>query len=230
MDLRKRKFSDTDDDTEQPPAKRQRQLFLEKQLGFATSTDSDNDSVHNNNIVNQNQEQEANNVSKYSERNFSNSDMSESDDESVNSNVNNGSDNGSDFDEEFDFEPALKYPFKLDRFQRDGIIALERNENILITAHTSAGKTVLAEYAIAKALKNNQRCIYTSPIKALSNQKYREFCDKFKDVGLLTGDVSKNPNAGCVVMTTEILRNMLYHHGSNVSCVSNNPCTPLYIL
>lgn len=71
-------------------------------------------------------------------------------------------------------------------------------------------KNVLFRYAIAKALEDNQRVIYTSPIKALSNQKYRDLCDDFPDVGLVTGDVTLNPNASCVVMTTEILRSMLY--------------------
>ena len=85
----------------------------------------------------------------------------------------------------------------------------------MVAAHTSAGKTVVAEYAIAMALKNKQRVIYTSPIKALSNQKYREFSQEFEDVGLMTGDVTLNPHASCIVMTTEILRNMLYK-GSEV--------------
>ena len=60
------------------------------------------------------------------------------------------------------------------------------------------------------ALRDNQRVIYTSPLKALSNQKYREFCENSSDVGLMTGDVTINPNASCLVMTTEILRSMLY--------------------
>jgi ATP-dependent RNA helicase DOB1 len=86
---------------------------------------------------------------------------------------------------------------------------------VLVSAHTSAGKTVVAEYAIAQSLKNNQRVIYTSPIKALSNQKYREFAADFGDVGLMTGDVTINPTATCLVMTTEILRSMLYR-GSEI--------------
>jgi ATP-dependent RNA helicase DOB1 len=86
---------------------------------------------------------------------------------------------------------------------------------VLVSAHTSAGKTVVAEYAIAQCLKNNQRVIYTSPIKALSNQKYREFSAEFGDVGLMTGDVTLNPTATCLVMTTEILRSMLYR-GSEI--------------
>eukprot|EP00826_Nyctotherus_ovalis_P023835 TRINITY_DN1833_c0_g4_i2.p1 TRINITY_DN1833_c0_g4~~TRINITY_DN1833_c0_g4_i2.p1 ORF type:complete len:439 (-),score=125.89 TRINITY_DN1833_c0_g4_i2:58-1374(-) len=111
--------------------------------------------------------------------------------------------------------PAKKYNFKLDPFQEVSIDCLERNESVLVAAHTSAGKTVVAEYAIAMALKNRQRVIYTSPIKALSNQKYREFSQEFEDVGLMTGDVTLNPHASCIVMTTEILRNMLYK-GSEV--------------
>ena len=86
---------------------------------------------------------------------------------------------------------------------------------MLVSAHTSAGKTVVAEYAIALSLKNKQRVIYTTPIKALSNQKYREFYEEFSDVGLMTGDVTINPTASCLIMTTEILRSMLYR-GSEV--------------
>ncbi|KAL9310092.1 DExH-box ATP-dependent RNA helicase DExH9 [Arabidopsis thaliana] len=80
----------------------------------------------------------------------------------------------------------------------------------MVSAHTSAGKTVVASYAIAMSLKENQRVIYTSPIKALSNQKYRDFKEEFSDVGLMTGDVTIDPNASCLVMTTEILRSMQY--------------------
>ncbi|KAJ1469732.1 P-loop containing nucleoside triphosphate hydrolase protein, partial [Baffinella frigidus] len=81
---------------------------------------------------------------------------------------------------------------------------------VLVAAHTSAGKTAVAEYAIAMALRDNQRVVYTSPIKALSNQKFRELTDEFQDVGLMTGDVTINPDATLLVMTTEILRSMLY--------------------
>lgn len=111
--------------------------------------------------------------------------------------------------------PAKTYPFELDPFQQVAIASIERNESVLVSAHTSAGKTVVAEYAIAQCLKNNQRVIYTSPIKALSNQKYREFSGEFGDVGLMTGDVTINPTATCLVMTTEILRSMLYR-GSEI--------------
>ncbi|RIA98531.1 rRNA-processing arch domain-containing protein [Glomus cerebriforme] len=112
-------------------------------------------------------------------------------------------------------EPARAYPFKLDPFQEHAISCIERSESVLVSAHTSAGKTVIAEYAIAQSLKNKQRVIYTSPIKALSNQKYRELQHDFKDVGLMTGDVTLNSSASCIVMTTEILRSMLYR-GSEI--------------
>ncbi|KAH7061359.1 ATP-dependent RNA helicase DOB1 [Macrophomina phaseolina] len=112
-------------------------------------------------------------------------------------------------------KPAREYPFTLDPFQQVSVHSIQRNESVLVSAHTSAGKTVVAEYAIAHCLKNNQRVIYTSPIKALSNQKYREFMADFGDVGLMTGDVTINPTATCLVMTTEILRSMLYR-GSEI--------------
>lgn len=102
--------------------------------------------------------------------------------------------------------PARTWPFKLDPFQQVSVASIERGESVLVSAHTSAGKTVVAEYAIAHCLKNNQRVIYTSPIKALSNQKYREFAAEFGDVGLMTGDVTINPTATCLVMTTEVGR------------------------
>ncbi|KAI8809036.1 rRNA-processing arch domain-containing protein [Cladochytrium replicatum] len=111
--------------------------------------------------------------------------------------------------------PARTYPFALDPFQRVSISCIERLESVLVSAHTSAGKTVVAEYAIAQSLREKQRVIYTSPIKALSNQKYRELLQEFGDVGLMTGDVTINPSATCLVMTTEILRSMLYR-GSEV--------------
>lgn len=110
---------------------------------------------------------------------------------------------------------AKTYPFKLDAFQETSVACLERKESVLVSAHTSAGKTAVAEYAIAMAFRDKQRVIYTSPLKALSNQKYRELSQEFQDVGLMTGDVTIAPNATCIVMTTEILRGMLYR-GSEV--------------
>ncbi|GAA5942156.1 ATP-dependent RNA helicase MTR4 [Sporobolomyces koalae] len=112
-------------------------------------------------------------------------------------------------------EPARTYPFELDPFQKVSVASIQRNESVLVSAHTSAGKTVVAEYAIAQCLKQGQRVVYTSPIKALSNQKYREMLAEFGDVGLMTGDVTINPTASCLVMTTEILRSMLYR-GSEI--------------
>lgn len=111
--------------------------------------------------------------------------------------------------------PAKEYTFVLDPFQKEAILCIENNQSVLVSAHTSAGKTVVAEYAIARSLNNKQRVIYTTPIKALSNQKYREFSEEFKDVGLVTGDATINPTASCLIMTTEILRNMLYR-GSEI--------------
>ncbi|GJM96917.1 hypothetical protein PR202_ga13792 [Eleusine coracana subsp. coracana] len=108
---------------------------------------------------------------------------------------------------------ALDFPFELDDFQRVSIACLERKESILVAAHTSAGKTTIAEYAIALSKRENLRVIYTSPIKALSNQKYRDFKLRFKEleveVGLITGDVKTDPNSSCLVVTTEILHSMI---------------------
>ncbi|KAL6947029.1 hypothetical protein ACO0QE_001887 [Hanseniaspora vineae] len=108
--------------------------------------------------------------------------------------------------------PARTWPFELDTFQKEAIIHLEQGDSVFIAAHTSAGKTVVAEYAIAMTKRNMTKTIYTSPIKALSNQKFRDFKQDFEDVeiGLITGDVQINPEANCLIMTTEILRSMLY--------------------
>ncbi|EAR99296.2 DEAD/DEAH-box helicase family protein (macronuclear) [Tetrahymena thermophila SB210] len=106
---------------------------------------------------------------------------------------------------------AIQYPFELDSFQKRSILRLEEGQNVFVCAHTSAGKTVVAEYSIALAKKHKRKAIYTSPIKALSNQKYRDFKKKFgDDVGIITGDVSLNPTASYLIVTTEVLRNMLY--------------------
>jgi ATP-dependent RNA helicase DOB1 len=118
--------------------------------------------------------------------------------------------------------PAKQYPFELDPFQRDAIACLETGDSVMVAAHTSAGKTAVAEYAIAMCLRDSKRVIYTSPIKALSNQKYRDLCNDFENMGLMTGDVTINPNADCLIMTTEILRSMLYRGNEmlrEVGCV-----------
>lgn len=105
---------------------------------------------------------------------------------------------------------ARSWPFELDTFQKEAVYHLENSDSVFVAAHTSAGKTVVAEYAIALAAKHMTKAIYTSPIKALSNQKFRDFRHEFDDVGILTGDVQINPEASCLIMTTEILRSMLY--------------------
>ena len=109
-------------------------------------------------------------------------------------------------------EPALTYPFELDVFQKRAVLHVDNHESVFVAAHTSAGKTVIAEYAIAAAMQAGDRAIYTSPIKALSNQKFRDFKKKFGSVGIITGDVRVEPEAACLIMTTEILRSMLYRN------------------
>ena len=169
--------------------------------------------------------------------------------------------------------PVLTFPFELDPFQKQSIYHLEQGHSIFVAAHTSAGKTIVAEYAASLALSKFSKAIYTSPIKALSNQKYREFSRRFcnvdlkkssmgndtiapndligdldnmalgslnqakisssdapssrkkniaTSVGLLTGDMQVNPHASLLVMTTEILRSMLYRNSPllfDLSCV-----------
>src|SRR4051794_16214336 len=102
------------------------------------------------------------------------------------------------------------YPFTLDDFQREAIATLLAGDSVMVAAPTGTGKTVLAEFGVWEAFKRTGRVIYTTPIKALSNQKYRDLRAIYGDeVGLLTGDVSENRDARVVVMTTEVLRNML---------------------
>ncbi|KAI1004551.1 putative ATP-dependent RNA helicase [Podosphaera aphanis] len=105
---------------------------------------------------------------------------------------------------------AREWTFELDTFQKEAVYRLESGDSVFVAAHTSAGKTVVAEYAIALAAKHMTKAIYTSPIKALSNQKFRDFREIFDEVGILTGDVQIAPEASCLIMTTEILRSMLY--------------------
>lgn len=103
-------------------------------------------------------------------------------------------------------------PFAPDPFQVEALESFARGSSVLVCAPTGAGKTVVGEGAVAVALHGGEQAYYTTPIKALSNQKYREFCQTFGEdnVGLLTGDASINPHAPVVVMTTEVLRNMIY--------------------
>jgi superfamily II RNA helicase len=105
-------------------------------------------------------------------------------------------------------------PFDLDHFQRYALDAIDQKHNVLITAHTGSGKTLPAEYAIVAAVAEGKRAIYTAPIKTLSNQKYNELQQTYPDIsfGILTGDVKHNPDAQCLIMTTEILRNTLFQN------------------
>ena len=147
-------------------------------------------------------------------------------------------------------ELARTWPFELDAFQQRSVEVLENRQHLLVAAHTSAGKTVVAEYAIAMVFRDNERrrqqqllsapgsaagaidarlpdaprrVIYTAPIKALSNEKYRALaeCDwgngGKQEIGLMTGDVNVNPNAPLLIMTTEILRSMLYNGSETLS-------------
>jgi len=109
-------------------------------------------------------------------------------------------------------EFTARYPFRLDPFQIAGCEALEDGYGVLVCAPTGSGKTVVGEFAVHLALSLGQKCFYTTPIKALSNQKYNDLVAQYgaTSVGLLTGDNAVNPHAPIVVMTTEVLRNMLY--------------------
>jgi len=114
------------------------------------------------------------------------------------------------------------YSFGLDDFQRTACASLERGRSVLVAAPTGAGKTVVGEFAVYLALQAGRKCFYTTPIKALSNQKYHDLVDHFgaEHIGLLTGDTSINSEASIVVMTTEVLRNMLYAQSSTLNNLS----------
>ncbi|WP_353258232.1 DEAD/DEAH box helicase [Prochlorothrix hollandica] len=104
------------------------------------------------------------------------------------------------------------FPFPLDDFQQQAIAALDAHKSVVVCAPTGSGKTLIGEYAIHRAIARGKRVFYTTPLKALSNQKLRDFREQFgvNRVGLLTGDLSLNRDAAVLVMTTEIFRNMLY--------------------
>jgi superfamily II RNA helicase len=109
-------------------------------------------------------------------------------------------------------DPSQLFPFPLDGFQLEAIDALNQGHSVVVSAPTGSGKTLIGEYAIYRALAHGQRVFYTTPLKALSNQKLRDFRAQFGNdqVGLMTGDLTANREAPIVVMTTEIFRNMLY--------------------
>jgi superfamily II RNA helicase len=109
-------------------------------------------------------------------------------------------------------DPNSIFPFQLDQFQNDAIASLNSGSSVVVCAPTGSGKTLVGEYAIYRALARGKRVFYTTPLKALSNQKLRDFREEFgfDNVGLLTGDATINRDASILVMTTEIFRNMLY--------------------
>ena len=112
-----------------------------------------------------------------------------------------------------------QFDFGFDDFQIKACQAVEDGKGVLVAAPTGAGKTVVGEFAAFSALAHGKKCFYTTPIKALSNQKFQEFVDRFGEerVGLLTGDTNINSEADVLVMTTEVLRNMLYANSSTLS-------------
>jgi len=119
-----------------------------------------------------------------------------------------------------EFEAGL--PFRLDSFQREAIDKLDRGRGgVLVSAPTSSGKTVIADYAIFRALREGSKVLYTTPLKALSNQKYHDFVREHGEatVGLVTGENTINDEAPVVVMTTEILRNLIYEDPGRLDLV-----------
>ena len=123
-----------------------------------------------------------------------------------------------------------EFPFELDDFQKEACDYITNGKSVVVCAPTGAGKTVIAEHAINQALKNGYKVFYTTPLKALSNQKYNDFSQKYgaEKVGLLTGDSSYNRNGQIVVMTTEVFRNMLY--GTNFGSVTDNLKDVRYVI
>lgn len=115
-----------------------------------------------------------------------------------------------------------KFDFELDDFQKEAVKYIDEGKSVVVCAPTGAGKTCIAEHAIHRALQDGTKVIYTTPLKALSNQKFSDFGRKYGEdkVGLLTGDTSINRDAQIVVMTTEVFRNMLY--GTNLGELSKN--------
>ena len=123
-----------------------------------------------------------------------------------------------------------EFPFELDDFQKEACEIIDNGESVVVCAPTGAGKTVIAEHAINRALEQGCRIFYTTPLKALSNQKFYDFGEKYghDKVGLLTGDTSINRDAQVVIMTTEVFRNMLY--GTNFGAVADNLKNVRYVV
>ncbi len=129
-------------------------------------------------------------------------------------------------------QDLIKFSFEPDEFQKHAFESIDANSNVLITAHTGSGKTLVAIYAIANCIKAGKRVIYTSPIKSLSNEKFKDFTERFGEtfknetgidvsVGLLTGDNKINPEGNLLIMTAEILRNALYKISENKTHTEN---------
>lgn len=123
-----------------------------------------------------------------------------------------------------------EFPFELDDFQKEACECITNGKSVVVCAPTGAGKTVIAQHAIHCALEQGKKVFYTTPLKALSNQKYNDFSEKYgaEKVGLLTGDSSINRNGQIVVMTTEVFRNMLY--GTNFGSVTDNLKDVKYVI
>lgn len=112
--------------------------------------------------------------------------------------------------------PSYNYTFPLDPFQQHAVAAIHKHENVLVTAKTGSGKTLVGEYQIAHSLSKGKRVFYTTPIKSLSNQKFHDLKQMWPGkVGIMTGDIKFQPDAPIVIMTTEILRNLLFKYDSS---------------
>jgi len=122
---------------------------------------------------------------------------------------------------DFPTTPAISYTFPLDAWQQHGIVAIHKGHDVLVTAKTGSGKTLIAEYQIAYSVAKGERVFYTTPIKSLSNQKFNDLTRLFPHatVGLLTGDIKVMPEAQIVVMTTEIFRNLLFKESTATASV-----------
>jgi len=116
-------------------------------------------------------------------------------------------------------DPPIEYKFPLDPFQQHALKAICSEENVLVTAKTGSGKTLVGEVQIAYSLRKGKRVFYTTPIKSLSNQKFNDLKKQFGSVGIMTGDIKFCPNANVVIMTTEILRNLLFKKDSTTKSI-----------
>src|SRR3989344_4653935 len=114
------------------------------------------------------------------------------------------------------------HTFTLDQFQEQAITAIENNESVVVSASTGSGKTLIADFIIYKHRNEQKKIIYTAPIKALSNQKYKDFSAEYgsDNVGLMTGDMVINPQAKVLIMTTEIYRNMAISKDSDLKDIA----------